>query len=95
MKPIKLSFIVIFSCLALGLGGLAYAQDASTTDILKGKIEERNNQIKQLEVEINQYNSEVDKAAKEAVTLKSTIKTLDLTKRLDLSIFLVFKNLRI
>lgn len=53
----------------------------STTDILKNKIAERNNQIKQLEEEIKQYNLEVDNAGKQAKTLQSTIKTLDLTKK--------------
>ncbi len=57
------------------------AQVATTTDILKNKIEERNNQIKQLEAEISQYNVEVQNANSQAKTLQTTIKTLDLTKK--------------
>lgn len=52
-----------------------------TADDLKLKIEERNNQIKQLEEEIRQYNIEVQNAGKQAKTLLSTIKTLDLSKK--------------
>ena len=74
-------FIVLFFALFVISGSFAHAQDATTPDILKTKIEERNNQIKQLEAEINQYNLEVDKTVKEAKTLQSTIKTLDLTNK--------------
>ncbi|KND49387.1 MAG: putative zinc metalloprotease [Parcubacteria bacterium C7867-003] len=65
----------------LFLGSSVYAQTVSTPETLKSKIDERNNQIKQLEEEIKQYNIEVDNANKEAKTLQSTIKTLDLTKK--------------
>lgn len=57
-----------------------YSQTVDT-DLLKNKIEERNTQIKQLEDEIKQYNIEVLNAGKEAKTLQSTIKTLDLSKK--------------
>ena len=70
-------FLIIFPLLA---SNLALAQTATSTDILKTKIEERNNQIKQLEEEIKQYNIEVQNAGSQAKTLQSTIKTLDLTK---------------
>jgi len=56
------------------------AQIVSDPNILKTKIEERNNQIKQLETEINQYNIEIQNTQGQAQTLQSTIKTLDLTK---------------
>lgn len=71
----KLTYIFLIFILPLGQ---IIAQDA---DVLKSKIEERNNQIKQLEEEIKQYNQEVINASNEAKTLQSTIKTLDLTKK--------------
>ena len=60
---------------------IAVAQMATSSDILKVKIEERNNQIKQLEAEISQYNIEITNTQGEAKTLQGTIKTLDLTKK--------------
>lgn len=57
------------------------AQTATTTDVLKSKIDERSNQIKKLEEEIKLYNQEVLNANNQAQTLQSTIKTLDLTKK--------------
>ena len=63
---------------------LALVQNVSaedTTTDLVTKIEERTSQIKQLEEEIRQYNIEVDNSIKQAVTLKNTLKTLDLTKK--------------
>ncbi len=70
------SFLVLFCS-----SNFALAQSATTTDVLKSKIDERNNQIKQLEAEIRQYNTEVENAGKQAKSLESTIKTLDLTKK--------------
>src|SRR3989338_3135936 len=68
--------------LSLFLSGVAFSITyAQSTDELKNKIEERNNQIKQLEAEIDQYNKEVDTANKQGVTIQSTLKTLDLTKK--------------
>lgn len=55
------------------------AQEENTN--LIEKIEDREKKILELEQEIKQYNMEVENAAKEATTLKSTIKTLDLTKK--------------
>ena len=69
-------FLII---LLLNLGSFVHAQ-TSNPDDLKTKIDERNNQIKQLEEEIKQYNLEVESASKQATTLRNTIKTLDLTK---------------
>ncbi len=60
---------------------VVYSQTATTTDVLKSKIEERTNQIKQLESEISQYNIEITNTQGQAKTLQSTIKTLDLTKK--------------
>ncbi|KND47591.1 MAG: Peptidase, M23/M37 family [Parcubacteria bacterium C7867-006] len=57
------------------------SQTATTTDVLKSKIEERTNQIKQLEAEISQYNTEIINTQGQAKTLQSTLKTLDLTKK--------------
>src|SRR3989339_1312360 len=69
--------IVVIFCLALVQN--VSAED-TTTDLVT-KIEERTSQIKQLEEEIRQYNIEVDNSIKQAVTLKNTLKTLDLTKK--------------
>ncbi len=75
---IFLTIVASASCFAIVAFSTVYGQ--STYD-LKSKIEERNNQIKQLETEISQYNIEVDNANKQGVTLQSTLKTLDLTKK--------------
>ncbi|MEQ1561407.1 MAG: peptidoglycan DD-metalloendopeptidase family protein [Nitrospira sp.] len=72
---------IFFIALFFSSTFFAFAQTDVSTDVLKSKIEERNNQIKKLEEEIIQYNKEVDNAGKEAVTLKNTIKTLDLTNK--------------
>lgn len=76
LKIIFISFIFLAN-LTFGMG-LVYGQ---TTNELINKIEEKNNEIKKLEEEIKQYNIEVDNASKQAVTLKNTLKTLDLTKK--------------
>ena len=86
------SSLIIFSLVFLQNFNFAFAeQDISTTtsispvntsaNDLVNKIEDRNKQIKVLEEQINQYNAEVDSASKQGVTLKNTIKTLDLTKK--------------
>ncbi|MDQ5969266.1 MAG: Peptidase, family [Patescibacteria group bacterium] len=79
-ETIKIIFIsCIFSVNFLTFGvNITYGQ---TTNDLLNKIEEKNNEIKKLEEEIKQYNLEVDSASKQAVTLKNTLKTLDLTKK--------------
>ncbi len=76
-KKIILIFFFLLSFLLLNTKP-TYSQ---TTDDLINKIEEKNNEIKKLEEEIKQYNLEVDNAGKQAVTLKNTLKTLDLTKK--------------
>jgi murein DD-endopeptidase MepM/ murein hydrolase activator NlpD len=58
-----------------------FAQTATTSDVLKQKIDERNAQIQQLETEIDQYNLEVTNAQSEAKTLQGALNTLDLTKK--------------
>jgi murein DD-endopeptidase MepM/ murein hydrolase activator NlpD len=80
MNKWKVSYIYIALLLATPLA-FSHGQTATTTDLLESKIEERNNQIKQLEEEIIKYNNEANTAASEAKTLQSTIKTLDLTKK--------------
>ena len=78
---LKYLYILIF-IFSTSFGVVVFADvSTSTANILKGKIDERNIQIKKLEDEIKQYNIEVDSASKQATTLKSTIKTLDLTKK--------------
>lgn len=71
-------YIVLIS--ALLSSSVTFAQ-STEADLLKSKIDERNNKIKALEEEIKQYNTEVLNAGKEAKTLQSTIKTLDLSKK--------------
>ncbi len=71
----------IYTLLVLSLPFSFLYSQTSDADLLKNKIEERNNQIKKLEDEIKQYNLEVLNAGNEAKTLQSTIKTLDLSKK--------------
>ncbi len=74
-------FIIVFLFIAGQYNPGRVSAQATTTETLKSKIDERNNQIKQLEEEIKQYNLEVANTANQAKTLQSTIKTLDLTKK--------------
>ena len=80
-----INYVFIFSLLTFLSFGLFYrisAQSiATSTDDILIKIEERNIIIKHLEEDIKQYNQEVDNASKQAVTLKNTLKTLDITKK--------------
>jgi murein DD-endopeptidase MepM/ murein hydrolase activator NlpD len=55
--------------------------EAQTVDELKTKIADSNKSIKQLEAEIEQYQSQLNKIGKEASTLQGAIKTLDLTSK--------------
>ncbi len=79
-KKHVLIFIALFALLIIFGSRVVSANTATTTDI-QSKIDERNNQIKQLEAEINQYNLEVTNAQGQAKTLQNTLKTLDLTKK--------------
>lgn len=74
---------ILLIVLIIFCSNTAFSQTATTTDeeVVKAKIDEKNNQIKQLEEEIKQYNLEVLNANSQAKTLQSTIKTLDLTKK--------------
>jgi murein DD-endopeptidase MepM/ murein hydrolase activator NlpD len=72
---------ILLTLVLLITAGSVFGQSATTTDVLKSKIDERNNQIKQLEAEIKQYNLEVVNASTQAKTLQSTIQSLDLTKK--------------
>ena len=67
-------------CLLSSPFSVIRAETASTTDILKSKIDERTDQIKKLEEEIKKYNAEVIDAGNKAQTLQNTLKTLDLTR---------------
>lgn len=73
----NIKYILIISLFS---SNISFAQ-TTDADLLKNKIEERNNQIKQLETEIKQYNIEIQNTQGEAKTLQNTIKTLDLTKK--------------
>ena len=75
----RMIFISFFSLLLyFGFFPTIYGQ---TTGDLIIKIEEKTSKIKLLDEEIKQINIEVDNANKEGITLKSTLKTLDLTKK--------------
>ncbi len=74
------NIIYIFLATTLLYSSVSFAQNTDT-ELLKIKIDERNNKIKALEEEIKQYNQEVLNAGNEAKTLQSTIKTLDLSKK--------------
>ncbi len=54
---------------------------ADTADEIQAKIDEHNKQIQLLQQQIEEYNTEVNKASTQAATLQSTLKTLDLTKK--------------
>lgn len=73
----KLKILILF-LIYFSITQTAFGQNP---DELKNRIEERNNQIKQLEEEIKIYNSEVLNASNQAKTLQGTLKTLDLTKK--------------
>ncbi len=75
----KIQYILLISLLFISVN--TFAQAITDVDSLKNKIEERNNQIKQLESEINLYNTEIINTQGQAKTLQSTINTLDLTKK--------------
>lgn len=77
IKTIFVFIVFLINFLTLGLE-VTYGQ---TTNDLINKIEEKNNEIKKLEEEIRQYNLEVENANKQGLTLKSTLKTLDITKK--------------
>ncbi len=82
MKKWKLLYILIITLtLNYSLPVFSFSQIATTSDILKAKIDEKTSQIKQLETEINQYNIEIQNTQGEAKTLQNTIKSLDLTKK--------------
>jgi murein DD-endopeptidase MepM/ murein hydrolase activator NlpD len=75
-------FFSIIILLSFSVPTISFAETSTTTtEDLISKIEAKNNIIKQLEEEIKQYNLEVENANKQGVTLKNTIKTLDLTKK--------------
>ena len=54
---------------------------AETIDELKNKIEDRNDAIGKLELEIKQYQNEIDELGEEADSLKNTLKSLDISKK--------------
>lgn len=55
--------------------------DAQTADELQTKIDDRKNNIKNLELEIQKYQKQIDEVGKEADSLKNTITGLDLSKK--------------
>lgn len=55
--------------------------EAATIDELQAEIERRNQNIKNLEKEIQHYQTQVQEVGKQANTLTNTIKTLDLSKQ--------------
>jgi murein DD-endopeptidase MepM/ murein hydrolase activator NlpD len=75
-KQIKF-FLLIFIVLS---ANLTFADDTST-DSIQTKINERNNQIKQLQAEIDSYNNEVLNLGTQKNSLQNTLKSLDLTQK--------------
>lgn len=80
-QAILISVLISLVFFNTSFWSIAWAQDATTTNEIMNRIEERNIQIKHLEDQIQQYNQEVDNANKQGVTLQNTLKTLDLTKK--------------
>ncbi len=78
MRNDRLIFLFIFSIFSCLYIGIAHADTASD---LKSKIDDRTQQIQQLEAQLKQYNDQVTTVAKETKTLQSTLKTLDLTQK--------------
>ena len=54
---------------------------ADVIDDLKAKIDERNETIKNLDLEIAQYETQVEKTSSQGKTLKNKITTLELTRK--------------
>jgi len=79
------SKIFPFLLFPLIFGTTIFAQEATTTangtDDLQIKIDQKAEQIKALEQEINQYNKELINIGNQSKTLQNTIKSLDVTKK--------------
>lgn len=71
---------IFYIAVTLLISSTAFSQ-TTEEELIKSKIDERNNQIKILEEEIKQYNLEVLNASTQAKSLQGTLKTLDLTKK--------------
>jgi murein DD-endopeptidase MepM/ murein hydrolase activator NlpD len=81
----RIKFILGILALVIMLGSFNVSADEA--EDLRRQIEERNANIKALEVEIAKYQAEADKTSKAALTLANTIKTLQTTvKKLDTDI---------
>lgn len=74
-SSLSLTLVIIF--LGVGFASLARAD----IDELKEKINERNNQIKQLEAEIAGYQNDLEQVGKDKQSLESTLKNLNLTQK--------------
>lgn len=86
---IKSFFVFIFACAVLGFFFVSAPQptNANEAEELQQKIDERNENIRELEAEIKKYQAEADKTSAAAMTLASTIKSLQATgKKLDADI---------
>src|SRR3989344_2658995 len=73
----------VFSILLVGLFFLVFTLSAraETPEELRARIEERNKQIRDLEVEIAEFEKQLNSLGKEKQSLQNTIKTLDLTRK--------------
>ncbi|MEO8638198.1 MAG: peptidoglycan DD-metalloendopeptidase family protein [Candidatus Taylorbacteria bacterium] len=71
------------SIFSIGFGMTLRVPEAGAQNIdqLKQKIEESNATIQKLEQEIGQYRTQVEAVGKEAKTLQSSVKTLDITQQ--------------
>lgn len=76
-------FLLISTLISSAVPFSIVLADASTTasSDLQQKINNRNDQIKQLEEQLHIYNAEATDVGKQANTLKSTLKSLDLSKQ--------------
>ena len=71
-------FVIFLAVLLFAIYSFAHAQ---TVDELKIKISSSNDAIQKLEVEIKQYQDQIDAVSKEKDSLSNNIKTLDLSKK--------------
>jgi murein DD-endopeptidase MepM/ murein hydrolase activator NlpD len=81
-RPSKSNFAQRFFYYTIIILSLSFSiAHADTASDLKSKIDDRTAQIQKLEEQLKQYNTQVDLVNKEAKTLQSNIKSLDLTKK--------------
>lgn len=78
VKHLIVVYIVILFSFSIFLVSQVYSQ---SIDDLQVKIDQRSNDIKELEKEIANYQKQINELGSQANSLSATIKTLDLTKK--------------